>query len=152
MRQKSLLILLTAALLSAGLSACGTKNNSDSDTGLEISPISDDGDSAGTETENPQDASQAGDTAENTADDSDTDVISDISGTGQQGDEDNPVSVTFEKSIDEIKSDDGTVICTNSVQMPVVRIEGAEDIAEKSTPIWKNTIRPFPRATTGLWK
>ena len=27
MRQKSLLILLTTALLSAGLSACGTKNN-----------------------------------------------------------------------------------------------------------------------------
>ncbi len=149
MRQKSLLILLTAALLSAGLSACGTKNNSDSDTGLEISPISDDEDSTGAETENPQDASQAGDTAENTADDSDTDVISDISDSGQQGDEDNPVSVTFEKSIDEIKSDDGTVICTNSVQMPVVSIKGAEDIAEKINADLEEYYKTFSTGNNG---
>ena len=149
MRQKSLLILLTAALLSAGLSACGTKNNSDSDTGLEISPISDDEDSTGAETENPQDASQAGDTAENTADDSDTDVISDISDSGQQGDEDNPVSVTFEKSIDEIKSDDGTVICTNSVQMPVVSIKGAEDIAEKINADLEEYYKTFSTGNIG---
>ncbi len=149
MRQKSLLILLTTALLSAGLSACGTKNNSDSDTGLEISPISDDEDSTGAETENPQDASQAGDTAENTADDSDTDVISDISDSGQQGDEDNPVSVTFEKSIDEIKSDDGTVICTNSVQMPVVSIKGAEDIAEKINADLEEYYKTFSTGNNG---
>lgn len=149
MRQKSLLILLTTALLSAGLSACGTKNNSDSDTGLEISPISDDGDSTGAETENPQDASQAGDTAENTADDSDTDVISDISDSGQQGDEDNPVSVTFEKSIDEIKSDDGTVICTNSVQMPVVSIKDAEDIAEKINADLEEYYKTFSTGNNG---
>ncbi len=149
MRQKSLLILLTTALLSAGLSACGTKNNSDSDTGLEISPISDDEDSTGAETENPQDASQAGDTAENTADDSDTDVISDISDSGQQGDEDNPVSVTFEKSIDEIKSDDGTVICTNSVQMPVVSIKDAEDIAEKINADLEEYYKTFSTGNNG---
>ena len=149
MRQKSLLILLTAALRSAGLSACGTKNNSDSDTGLEISPISDDEDSTGAETENPQDASQAGDTAENTADDSDTDVISDNSDSGQQGDEDNPVSVTFEKSIDEIKSDDGTVICTNSVQMPVVSIKGAEDIAEKINADLEEYYKTFSTGNNG---
>ena len=149
MRQKSLLILLTTALLSAGLSACGTKNNSDSDTGLELSPISDDEDSTGAETENPQDASQAGDTAENTADDSDTDVISDISDSGQQGDEDNPVSVTFEKSIDEIKSDDGTVICTNSVQMPVVSIKGAEDIAEKINADLEEYYKTFSTGNNG---
>lgn len=149
MRQKSLLILLTTALLSAGLSACGTKNNSDSDTGLEISPISDDEDSTGAETENPQDASQAGDTAENTADDSDTDVISDISDSGQQGAEDNPVSVTFEKSIDEIKSDDGTVICTNSVQMPVVSIKGAEDIAEKINADLEEYYKTFSTGNNG---
>ena len=101
------------------------------------------------ETENQQDASQAGDTAENTADDSDTDVISDISGTGQQGDEDNPVSVTFEKSIDEIKSDDGTVICTNSVQMPVVRIEGAEDIAEKINTDLEEYYKTFSTGNNG---
>jgi hypothetical protein len=149
MRQKSLLILLTTALLSTGLSACGTKNNSDSDTGLEISPISDDEDSTGAETENPQDASQAGDTAENTADDSDTDVISDISDSGQQGDEDNPVSVTFEKSIDEIKSDDGTVICTNSVQMPVVSIKDAEDIAEKINADLEEYYKTFSTGNNG---
>ncbi len=149
MRQKSLLILLTTALLSAGLSACGTKNNSDSDTGLEISPISDDEDSTGAETENPQDASQAGDTAENTADDSDTDVISDISDSGQQGDEDNPVSVTFEKSIDEIKSDDGTVICTNSVRMPVVSIKDAEDIAEKINADLEEYYKTFSTGNNG---
>lgn len=121
-------ILLAAAFLAGSVGACGTENNSDTDTGLEISPITDDGDSAGAETENPQDTSQTGDAAENTGENSDTDVTSDVSDAEQQ---ENPVSVTFEKSIDEVKSDDGTVIFTNSVQMPVVQIKGAEDIAEK---------------------
>lgn len=121
-------ILLAAAFLAGSAGACGTEDNTDADTGLEISPITDDGDSAGAETENPQDASQTGDAAENTGKNSDTNVTSDVSDAEQQ---ENPVSVTFEKSIDEVKSDDGTVIFTNSVQMPVVQIKGAEDIAEK---------------------
>ncbi len=124
-------VLLAAAFLAGSVGACGTENNTDTDTRLEISPITDDGASTGSETENPQDASQTGDDAENTGENSDTDVTSDVSGAEQQGNPENPVSVTFEKSIDEVKSDDGTVICTNSVQMPVVRIKGAEDIAEK---------------------
>lgn len=41
------------------------------------------------------------------------------------------VTVTFKDSLDETKADDGKVIHTSSMQMPVVSIEGAEDIAEK---------------------
>ncbi|MDE6405044.1 MAG: DUF3298 and DUF4163 domain-containing protein, partial [Lachnospiraceae bacterium] len=47
------------------------------------------------------------------------------------GQQENPVTVTFEKSLDEVKGDDGTVIFTSSAKMPVVSIDGAADIAEK---------------------
>ncbi len=124
-------VLFTAALLAAGVSACGTQDSSDLDTKLEISPITDDGESTGSETDKPQDASQTGDAAGNTGENSDTDVTSNTPDASEQNAPENPVSVTFEKSVDEIKSDDGTVICTNSVQMPVVSIKGAEEIAEK---------------------
>lgn len=142
-------ILLAAAFLAGSVGACGTENNSDADTRLEISPITDDGASTGSETEKPQDASQTGDAAENTAENSDTDVTSDVSDAEQQGNPENPVSVTFEKSIDEVKSDDGTVICTNSVQMPVVSIKGAEDIAEKINADLEEYYKTFSTGNNG---
>lgn len=128
MRQKSLPVLLTAVLLAAGVSACGKDNTSDTDTGLEISPTED----AGTDAGKPQNTSQSEDTDDDTESTKpDTDVTSDLSDTKEPHASENPVTVTFEKTIDEVKGDDGTVIFTNSVQMPVVQIDGAEDIAEK---------------------
>lgn len=128
MRQKSLPVLLTAVLLAAGVSACGKDNTSDTDTGLEISPTED----AGTDAGKPQNTSQSEDTDDDTESTKpDTDVTSDLSDTKEPQASENPVTVTFEKTIDEVKGDDGTVIFTNSVQMPVVQIDGAEDIAEK---------------------
>lgn len=128
MRQKSLPILLTAVLLATGVSACGKDSTSDTDTGLEISPIED----AGTNADKPQDTSQSEDTSDDTENtESDTDVTSDLSDANAPQTYENPVTVTFEKTIDEVKGDDGTVIFTNSVQMPVVHIDGGEDIAEK---------------------
>lgn len=142
-------ILLAAVFLAGSVGACGTENNTDTDTRLEISPITDDGTSTGSETEKPQDASQTGDAAENTGENSDTDVTSDVSDAEQQGNPENPVSVTFEKSIDEVKSDDGTVICTNSVQMPVVSIKGAEDIAEKINADLEEYYKTFSTGNNG---
>lgn len=123
MKKRHLTILLSAALLAACVSACGTTNTPD--TGQEISNGTDNRESAGTETdaEKPQDTSS--DSGETSAEGTDTDVTSDISGTKS------PVTVTFEKTRNETKADDGKVIFTNSAQMPVVSIDGAEDIAEK---------------------
>lgn len=149
MRQKTLPILLASTLLAAGVSACGTGDRSDADTGLEISPITDDEASTGSEAEKPQNVSQTGDASGNTGEDSDTGVTSDISGAEQQGNPENPVSVTFEKNVDEIKADDGTVICTNSVQMPVVHIEGAADIAEKINADLEEYYKTFTTSNNG---
>lgn len=133
-RKKISAVLLATALFAAGLSACGAENNQDA--GQEISDNSDSGEPARTETgnEESQNASQTDGTSggtEHAGSESDTGVTSDVSPIEEQKNPENPVSVTFEKSIDEIKADDGTVICTNSVQMPVVSIGGAADIAEK---------------------
>ena len=121
--RKSLPVLFTAALLAVSAGACGSENNAPS--GLEITDISDDGESAAAEAETAE-PSDGG--ANGSGEDSDTDVTSDIPDAGEQ---ENPVTVTFEKSLDEVKGDDGTVIFTSSAQMPVVSIDGAADIAEK---------------------
>ncbi len=41
------------------------------------------------------------------------------------------MSVTADETHNEIKADDGTVLLTSDVSMPVVSIEGAEDTAAK---------------------
>lgn len=130
MKKKYLAVILTA-LLASGTCACGTENNSDADAGQEISDGADAGESAGTETgsENPQDTALPDDSGETAT--PDTDVTSDAPDTGLLTAPEVPITVTFEETRDETKSDDGKVIFTSSTQMPVVSIKGAEDIAGK---------------------
>lgn len=124
-KKRSITFLLTA-LLAASAGACGTENSSDTDTGLEITKISDTGD---TETAEPSDTDT--ENTDNAGETSDTDVTSDISDAGTQKNPENPVTVTFRETLDETKADDGKVIFTGSAQIPVVSIDGAADIAEK---------------------
>lgn len=120
-------VLLTAILLAVSAGACGTE-----DTHSETA--ADAGESAGTQSEfkDPQNAASAED---GTDDENESDAISDTYVTNHpSGAEENAsskITVTFQETLDEIKADDGTVLLTNSVQKPVVSIEGAEDIAEK---------------------
>lgn len=131
MKKRQLTILFAAALLASGTFACGTGSNSDANGGQEISEGADAGESAGTETssESPQNTAQpdgSGETAN-----PDTDVTSDVPDTGLLTAPEVPITVTFKETRNETKGDDGKVIFTSSAQMPVVSIEGAEDIAGK---------------------
>lgn len=140
MKKKQLSILLALTLLGTTVSACA-----DTETPAPDSTVSTENDESGTEetTENEQTAD--GETAE-----SDTNVTTSAPAETEENTAlPSPVTVTFQETRDDIKADDGTVIVTNSVQMPVVSISGAEDIAKKSTRIWKNTIPPFPPTATG---
>ena len=120
--QKSAL-LLTAALLALSTGACGAEGNP---SGQEA----DTGESAGAQSESKEPQNAASAASENGSDaNSDTDVTNNPSGAAENAS--SKITVTFQETLDEIKADDGTVILTNSVQMPVVSIEGAEDIAEK---------------------
>lgn len=126
---------LLAALLAVSLSACGTKSTPDTNAGQETSDgaNAETSDQAQTEpTENDTDSVQSespANNAENGAGDSDTSVTNELLGPDTQAS--SKVTVTFQNTLDETKADDGTVIHTNSVQMPVVSIEDAADIAEK---------------------
>lgn len=120
-------LLLTAVLLALSAGACGAEATSSGQQ-------ADNGESAGIQSESkePQNTASAEDGTddENESDkNSDTDVTNDPSGAGENAS--SKITVTFQETLNEIKADDGTVILTNSVQMPVVSIEGAEDIAEK---------------------
>lgn len=149
---KTSAVLLTA-LLAASLNACGTENNAGANTRQEISngANAETSDTAQTgPAENDADMAQPeGDANEavNGADNTDTDVTNNASGEDTQAVPN--VTVTFEKTVDEIKSNDGTVICTNSVQMPVVSIEGAEDIAEKINADLETYYQTFSTSNNG---
>lgn len=112
--------ILTAALLAVTTCACGAKDSSSGQT-------AETGESAEIEAETAEDATDNA----NAPEESDTSVTSENSDEEDTGNTKNPVTVTFQETHDEIKADDGTVILRNDVQMPVVSIEGAEDIAEK---------------------
>lgn len=108
-------ILPAAALLAVSLSACAA---ADTPSSGQTAP----------------DASQTGtgedvkDTAERT-DGTDTSVTdrdtSESSGSADR------IHVTIQKTHEEFKADDGTILLTNDTEMPVVTIQGAEDIAAK---------------------
>lgn len=144
MKKKYLPILLTT-LLAVNAYACGTENDAPSE--LEILDIEDSGESA--ESKTPQDSTQTGDTVTDNGEDSDTDVTSDAPGAEQHSEAGNPVTVTFEETTDEAKADDGTVICTNSVQMPVVSIANSADIAEKINADLKEYYKTFSTGSSG---
>ncbi len=127
MKRKHLSILLTASLLALSAAACGKDSESPSTQGgLEITPI-DEGDDTGetdlneTDTNSPEN--------EGTSESSDTAVTNSNAPVSESAP--SPASVTASESHDEYKADDGTVLLTNDVSMPVVSIEGAEDIAAK---------------------
>lgn len=131
MKKKQLSILLTASLLALSTGACGADNTapsgqetpdssqSDSETGTETAETNENAENI----VNPDDISGSAE--------SDTGVT--IDGTGESGENTSasPVSVTFRETSDEIKADDGALVLTRDVSMPVVAIEGAEDIAAK---------------------
>lgn len=128
MKRKSILLQTSAALLAALLAvstcACGTEKSA-SDT---------EENAAGTEENDAGTEENVADTAE-PAEKDDTHVISDISDQAEKTEagetNKNPITVTFQESRDECKADDGTVILISDVQVPVVNIDGAADIAEK---------------------
>lgn len=115
-------VLLAGVLLAAGTCACGGGDSAPA--GQETA----DGDTAeSTETDTEAEEQQREDAAD-TETEADTDVTFDAA-SGETGA--SPVTVTFEKSREEHKADDGTVLLTTSTQMPVVSIEGGEEAAEK---------------------
>ena len=126
MKKKTLSVLLTAAFLALATSACGAANTPPSGQDTAETPAVDESASSAPEDseENTSDAEETDTnvTEEDAAKAEESAVSDTASGT---------ISVTFRESLDEIKGDDDTVIFTNSVQMPVVSIEGAADIAKK---------------------
>lgn len=132
MKKKSFIILFAASALALSVNACGTDKQAPSGQEQpEVFPI-DKGTADGTEGTGSEGEESGNSESAESADSSDTDVANDAP---DESAKDNaaasPVSVTFEESTDEIKAEDGTVIFTNSVQRPVVHIEGADEIAEK---------------------
>lgn len=133
MRKKSLslqrsAVLLTAVLLALSAGACGAEA---APSGQEA----DSGESAGTQSESkePQNTASTGDSTDGEIEsdtNSDTAVTSDIPNAEEQKTPVSPVTVTFQRTLDETKADDGKIIHTNSAQLPVVSIEGAAEIAE----------------------
>ena len=114
-KMKRSFILPAAALLAVSLSACAAADTPPSGTAT-------------------PDASQSGtdenvkDTAEKT-DENDTNVTDEnISETSNSADR---IQVTIQKTHEEFKADDGTILLTNDTEMPVVIIQGAEDIAAR---------------------
>ncbi len=123
MKKKQLSLLLTAALIALSAGACGTENPAPS--GQETPDTAPAGDETAADTQ------ETGENTEN-PEETDTNVTSsDTEESGEAMDAVSPASVTFEETNDEIKADDGTVLLENSVSMPVVAIEGAEEIAAK---------------------
>lgn len=123
--------ILTAALLAVTTCACGAKDSSSGQT-------AETGESAGIEAETAEDAADDPNAPEKsdtnvTSEDSDANSDTDVTNNPSEATENasSKITVTFQENLDEIKADDGTVILTSSAQMPVVSIEGAEDIAEK---------------------
>lgn len=132
MKKKSFIVLLAASVLALSANACGADNqNPSGQEQPEVFPI-DEGVAGGAEgTDSEGNNAENSENTEST-DSSDTDVTNNVpEESGETTASASPVSVTFEENTDEIKAEDGTVIFTNSVQRPIVHIEGAEDIAEK---------------------
>lgn len=131
MKKKSLPVLLAASLLALSAGACGTDSAAPSDPErLDITQI--DGETAADTEENVSDSENTDNLKnqenEESQEESDTNVTSnhtDESGIPSR------VSVTADETHNEIKADDGTVLLTSDVSMPVVSIEGAEDTAAK---------------------
>lgn len=132
MKKKSLVILFAASVLALLASACGADNqNPSGQEQPEVFPIDKGAESDAEGTSSEGEGAGNSENAES-ADSSDTDVTIDVpEESGESTAAPCPVSVTFEETSDEIKADDGTVLLENSTSMPVVTIEGADEIAAK---------------------
>lgn len=137
MKKKQLPILLTAALLGISVSACGVNDNGSA--GQSSSEITADQD-GGSDTEDSGQSIEDTEPAQaQTSAASDDSAKNDMSVANKDAAETEngaeaascPVSVTLQETHDEIKAEDGTVLLENTMSMPVVSIEGAEDAAAK---------------------
>lgn len=128
MKRKHLSLILAASLFALTANACGAGQKTPSSQEGQETPTAPAADSEIGTDEPPTDSEAGADetTSENETAKSDKDVI--IDGAAAVS---SPISVTFENTRNEVKADDGTVIFTGSAQMPVVSIEGAEDVAGK---------------------
>ena len=114
-KMKRSFILPAAALLAVSLSACAAADTSPS------GQTASDASLTGTD-------EAVKDTAE-TTDENDTSVTEE--NTSQASNSTDRIQVTIQKTHEEFKADDGTILLTNDTEMPVVSIQGAEDIAAK---------------------
>ena len=114
-KMKRSFILPAAALLAFSLSACAAADTSPS------GQTASDASLTGTD-------ETVKDTAE-TTDKNDTSVTG--GNTSQASNNTDRIQVTIQKTHEEFKADDGTILLTNDTEMPVVSIQGAEDIAAK---------------------
>ncbi|MCM1266938.1 MAG: DUF3298 and DUF4163 domain-containing protein [Bacteroidales bacterium] len=130
MKKRLISTLLSVTLLSLALSACGTSAPSEQET--QNTADSEKPDKAEASSENVSDPT-ATDSTDN-SDISDTTVTNEGADTpaaeASQETADN-IKVTFVETCNEFQDDDGTVLLTNYTSMPVVSIEGADDIAAK---------------------
>lgn len=111
-KMKRSYILPVAALLAVCLSACAA---------ADVPP-------SGQETPG---TSQT-DTEQNTKDTAEKTEENDINVTNENSSEaSDRIQVTIQKTHEEFKADDGTILLTNDTEMPVVTIQGAEDIAAR---------------------
>lgn len=130
MKKKIISILLSVTLLSLAFSACGTPAPS----GQETQNTADSGkpDEAETPAETVQDTAAGNLTDSGNI--SDTNVTNEDAGASPSEASQtaaDKIRITFEESRDEFQDDDGTVLLTNYTSMPVVSIEGADEIAAK---------------------
>lgn len=131
MKRKQLPILLAASLLALSAAACGADSETHStQEGLEITPIDDESSAAGGTDLDGADTANT-DSSGNAASSENSDASVTNADTTDSESVPSPATVTASESHDEHKADDGTVLLTNDVSMPVVSIEGAEDIAAK---------------------
>ena len=114
-KMKRSFILPAAALLTFSLSACTSADTSPSgQTAPEASQS--DTDEAVQDT-----AEKTGENDTSVADENGPDALNNA----------DRIQVTIQKTHEEFKADDGTILLTNDTEMPVVTIQGAEDIAAK---------------------
>lgn len=131
MKKKQLSILLAAALLGVSTSACTAKDIPSPDSTQTETPGEADNGQTIDDEATAEPSAPVQETPEDTAE-TDTNVTSEDAGNEEEtAAVPSPVSVTFQESTDEIKAEDGTVLLENSMSIPVVSIEGAEDIAAK---------------------
>lgn len=111
-KMKRFYILPIAALFAVSLSACAAADV----------PPSEQETPGTSQTDTEQNTKETEERTET----NDTNVINDNSSEATDR-----IQVTIQKTHEEFKADDGTILLTNDTEMPVVTIQGAEDIAAK---------------------